>query len=355
MKWVTAVRAERKLLIAFLLFLQMSFLFSPLAFALPSWVELSNSRQIYLKAPDCEALSAMVDAIQVWNKRRGEAPEDLRIDCEQTSGLRKIEITSILPKAVQDFYGISPICDGPNCWNWSLFESKLSSALRFVGSDEWNFYLKTYCKIRNVERGEMPVPGDIAAIRNRNEGGRVSEVHGFIYIDQMACTKNGYSNASSYLIEPIEDVFDLYNVGSETDCRVGLRNPPDSCETYVNYYSCSKEQGKSLEELQDYEKFIRILSESQIFEDIEFLVVGKSRVGKLMSDTKHSLAQIGKRLDEISSYSWTSREVSQLRDVVVASLKSQVAFIDEVTLPSEFSTGSEVSAQSGYWSYFSWW
>ncbi len=304
---------NRILLVAF-------FLFSHAALARPFSIDVRNSHEIYLRGPSCEALKHEVAAIQEWTNSRQEFPEALQIDCDGTPDLIEVEITSILPKLVNEVYGTSPHCDGPNCWNWSLVESKLNSTLRYVDDEEWKFYLKTYCKIRNIEHNEWVHPADIAAIRMRNDAGGVDEVHGFISVDKMACTKNGYSHHASYLMVPTEDVFDLYGVSQFPECRIGLIHPPSHCKTYVNYYQCSKEQGKSFEDIQDYQNLVTQLEDSHIMSDLASFVKMKKGLDS---------ALVKQKLIELKTAYFTSRAVKQLRDAIVVSLRQQLSMFEE--------------------------
>jgi hypothetical protein len=296
------------------------FLFSSLAYARPFSVEVRDPHLIYLRGPNCESLKSEVDAIQQWTLWRNEIPKALEIDCEMTPDLHEVDITSILPKIVSDNYAVSPLCDGPNCWNWSLVESKLESTLRYVDSEEWKFYLEKYCKIRDVKKNETVMSGDIAAIRSRNQANEVTEIHGFININQMACTKNGYNHLNPYSIVPVEDIFNLYSVDPYQDCRIGLKHPPNHCRTYVNYFQCSKEFGKSLESIKEYRDLIVSLDESQILSEVTALMK--------MRDFR-SLNLVKNKLKELSAFYYISREIGQLRDLIVYSLREQIAFLEE--------------------------
>lgn len=296
------------------------FPFSHAALARPFSIDVRNSHEIFLRGPSCEALKNEVAAIQEWTNSRQEFPETLEIDCDDTPELIEIEITSILPKLVNEVYGTSPYCDGPNCWNWSLVESKLNSTLRYVDDEEWKFYLKTYCKIRDIEHNEWVHSADIAAIRRRNDAGEVNEVHGFISVDKMACTKNGYSRRSPYLMVPTEEVFDVYGVSQFPECRIGLIHPPSRCKTYVNYYQCSKEQGKSLEGIRDYQDLVTQLENSHLLSDLALSVEMKKKFDSPLMRQK---------LVELKTAYFTSREVKQLRDAIVVSLREQMSMIED--------------------------
>ncbi|MEO7164619.1 MAG: hypothetical protein ABI041_16985 [Bdellovibrionia bacterium] len=307
-------------------------LFSQSVFASSFSIEMADSHKIYLSGQDCESVKKEVELIQQWTIGRHEIATDLQIHCEDNPSLNSIDITSILPKIVREQYGVYPSCDGPNCWNWSLVESKLESTLRYVDNEEWKFYLEKYCRLRQVKNNDPVQAGDVAAIRHRNKTGQISEVHGFISVGELACTKNGYTNENPYRIQPVEEVFDTYDVSPFSECRIGLENPPPYCKTYVNFFQCSKERGKSMEDLGDYQILMTALADLNVIDEIT----------SLMEASNYSdLTSVKDKLITLGKISLNSPEIIQLRDVLIQSLNEQVSFFDDRNKIAEFDTESD--------------
>ncbi len=192
---------------------------------------------IYLTAPNCQMLEKEVNAIKRWALSRGEFPESLEVDCSKNPSPTRVDITPIIPKAIQSYYGQVSGCNGPNCYNAALLDQGLLKVPRHTIPDEWGYYLSNFCVERKLN--EEPEPGDIVAIKKKLSANSFEHVHGFVYIGETSCSKNGLNRDKPCLIQPFEKVLQIYDVDSDPSCRKAKGIPPH-CNIYVNYYRCSQ-------------------------------------------------------------------------------------------------------------------
>jgi hypothetical protein len=95
---------------------------------------------------------------------------------------------------------------------------------------------------RQLNTGEKRLPGDIGAIRkNKNPP---EEVHGFIYIsERLAYSKNGPEETSPYALQSLDNVFKIYEVSEENECRENTFSEKSRCSIALSMFRC-----KSLDE-----------------------------------------------------------------------------------------------------------
>lgn len=196
-------------------------------------LETLNGRMV-LRTSKCEDAKEAVSALDHWSRRIGIHPaSDARCTCSGNECVT--DVTEIAPKFVTELHGTRPGFDGPNCWNASLFSGKLLPDLRYTTETEIGFYLSSpLCK--KLDPDELPLPGDIIAIRSRAEKGE-QEKHAFVYLtDQLSFSKDGASKLNPYAFQSAEQVFNIYGVPPE--CRRSASRSESKCGTFAEYFNC---------------------------------------------------------------------------------------------------------------------
>lgn len=191
---------------------------------------------VYLSGDDCSELETEISAYRSWaQKRNRDLPQD-NFYCDPSD--ISVNVTEFLSPLLQNRYGISPICHGPNCWNLALQDTGMKQNLLYSSDQEFSYLLENFCTLRKTG----PYPGDIGAIREKSNTtpSGYSEKHGFIYIGKTSVSKHGYKNTKPYQIYSTNDVLDYYNVDSRYKCR-SVHGNPKNCEIFVNYYDCNKD------------------------------------------------------------------------------------------------------------------
>lgn len=198
--------------------------------------------EVFLRASDCPTLKTEVAALQAWKHARDGKELTLEVDCRQSPAPHEISIQALLPAKAASLHGQRARCEGPNCWNAALHESGVLSHIMHTNGDQFKSLLNTHCHLRKAEEGEVPQPGDVAAIRKKQQGGQWSEVHGFIYIGQTAFSKNDMGSASPWLLRPIETEYTNYGYSHDKAClNPSLTALPADCTTFVSFYRCDRE------------------------------------------------------------------------------------------------------------------
>ncbi len=206
------------------------------------FVEMRDDNKVLiLKAQDCSSLKKQIKDIISWKIARGELVRVVEIDCDKTPSLNEYQIQTLIPRKVFELYNRRASCEGPNCWNAALYEVDVLSKVRFSGSSEFTHLLNTNCKLRSSKDGELPQPGDVAAIRQREQDGKWTEVHGFISVGQLAFSKNDMGEGSPWLLRSIADEFSIWGFGGEPEClSPDLGQIPLSCKRIVSFYHCDR-------------------------------------------------------------------------------------------------------------------
>lgn len=206
--------------------------------------DLFAAKKIVIKGSNCSSLMEQAEAVLAWSHKLGEHLNKKLPQCMVSGSGYSIDLYSISPKNVQTYNEVYPEASGPNCWNRALVFANILPKLSYTTPEEMTFWMDSaLCQERGID--EEPQPGDIIAVRVRN----ADEVHGFTYLNEdLAFSKNGYSNHSNYAYQSLESVFNIYGVPAE--CQRVTSDSPLSNICYrrgwATYYNC-----QSLEEYLD--------------------------------------------------------------------------------------------------------
>ncbi|MEO7162554.1 MAG: hypothetical protein ABI041_06520 [Bdellovibrionia bacterium] len=118
---------------------------------------IHEGRQIILKATSCHELKSEIETLSAWKRYKDENSPSLKVNCASTPAPTQLNISSLIPDALKPHYKKAPFCDGPNCFNIALIDAQIMKDIRYVGSKELTYYLKRYCRKRDLEEG-MPQP-----------------------------------------------------------------------------------------------------------------------------------------------------------------------------------------------------
>lgn len=200
----------------------------------------ADSKGILLHAERCEKLLPALKSISQWKMARGESVPGVDLDCKARPDLRDFEITHLVPTLALELHGRDPFCEGPNCWNAALYEARVLPHLRFSDSSEFAQILGTQCQLRGLVPGDLPYPGDIAAIRERTDGRTWKEVHGFIFVGPLSFSKNDMGKSSPWRMRTLAEEHEAYGYMPQPECESpDLSNIPASCYRFVSYYHCN--------------------------------------------------------------------------------------------------------------------
>lgn len=197
--------------------------------------------KFFISDDSCDLTKKHVNALEIWTKKIHKNSkcqiDNLEYKINSSDGRCHVEVSHCLPEHVLKYQDLLPEHSGPNCWNLSLVMKNILPGLRYTAPEEMAFYMKPpICRV--LKSNEEREVGDIGAIRQVSKSG-VLETHGFIYISEdLAYSKNGYSNHSPYAVQTLKGVLDLYNVPNRSECREAQKNLNFSCEQSVNYFRC---------------------------------------------------------------------------------------------------------------------
>jgi hypothetical protein len=292
-------------------------------------VKKENGR-IIITDFSCSKVEKVVRDLETWTKNSDEnkscpinkkAPNSSFFKCSY-------DITDCIPNHVVKYQGINPEMGGPNCWNLALVMSDILPALRFSPPKEMTFYMQSpLC--RSLKNGEERIPGDIGAIRNIGPNG-LEEVHGFIYIsDDIAYSKNGANKKTPYALQPLNTVYETYNVPDLAECKQNRTFPGEKCAQAMSFYRCmsmeeylkknpevSIELQKGIKDLNNFESCLELhtISNAPLSKNIKntledtMTVLGEyikqeAAERKMINDPKYRflLGSIKVRIDSIAS------------------------------------------------------
>jgi len=179
----------------------------------------------------CKDLQKNLKDLRQWTLKKGEKPIEPEPSCVEKPE-PSVVLTGSVPRFYEAHHGSSPVCHGPNCWNSALVVADIIPSLRYSTPEEMTFWM-TSPLCSEVPAQEDPKPGDVIAIRKADN----VEVHGFVYISpDLSYSKNGFNNASPYLLQPTEGVFLVYGVPKE--CRAHRPPPAPGCPLKGVYFRC---------------------------------------------------------------------------------------------------------------------
>lgn len=131
---------------------------------------------------------------------------------------------------------------GPNCWNSSLYNSGLTSALHHTDGYEFRSVIESSL----CQKVDVPQAGDIVALRRANAKGHIlkgahySEIHGYTYIDEEnGLSKNGTNSDVGYDILSHESILSSYAASQKKDCRI-QNIPKEHCVMVQEFYRCQE-------------------------------------------------------------------------------------------------------------------
>jgi hypothetical protein len=199
-------------------FIVINFFF--LSLKLNAFEIVRNENKVLLRDTSCYKVREMASTLLAWTKNIGEdkncTPLTNAKMSVESGGACELEITQCIPDHVAEFQGVHPRFYGPNCWNLALVMKKILPNLRYTTPEEMAFYMRPpLC--RQLKNDEKKIPGDLGAIRDVYEKNAI-ESHGFIYISEnMAYSKNGYSNEQPYSLQKLENVYKVYGVPNKSE------------------------------------------------------------------------------------------------------------------------------------------
>lgn len=202
--------------------------------------------KLSIQADSCEELKAEYEALIKWSQSRNDHSDQQKIDIDCLNRPTKritISLSKLVNPHLLKIYNIKPKKKGPNCFNTAMIDAGFEKKEHFTSENEFASYLK-YCRSRLP--GEAPQPGDIGRIRGllpmykRPFYGfnKYEDLHGFTYINQLACSKNGMFPNSACMLQPLDDMYKIYGFEQKKECINPPENPPKECLMIVNFYNC---------------------------------------------------------------------------------------------------------------------
>ena len=226
---------------------------------------------IVLTGENCDFIKRHTSALSNWKTNLKEVPKKISSNCSCDSFRCYMNINEVIPEFVEHYQDVNAGRWGPNCWNTVLVVSQILPVTRFSPPEEMNFWMSSpLCK--EVQENDVPQPGDIAAVRGRNQ----DEVHASIYItDELFFSKNAVMTSASYRLQSSIGIFSIFPV--QFSCRHRSGNPSD-CTTYVNYFRCTS--------FADYAKNQNIILTNR-YKELEALVLKQEQmVSKVIFEWK---------------------------------------------------------------------
>ncbi|WP_415061517.1 hypothetical protein [Bdellovibrio sp.] len=287
--------------------------------------------RLLLRETNCEEGQEIVSSLAQWNLLAKTGKQcDTSAPGEIKKNYCQFDITDCVPDHVVKYQGATPQTDGPNCWNLSLVMSKILPALRYSSPEEMNFYMRPpLC--RQLKDGEEKIAGDVGAIRQVKKD-KTPEYHGFIYIsEKVAYSKNGFSRMAPYDLQSLDNVYEVYQVPRQEECRKNEITEGATCDKAVAFFRC-----QSMDEYLENNSNIpeKIKETFQKVGMFEVCVEDRALRGNAISkEATKNILDTSKALLNYLKQAKDSPEVAKLdkeeRDFVIGSLQMRLEAISE--------------------------
>ncbi len=176
--------------------------------------------------------------------------------------LQSFAFPSTLPSNLIKLNGMTPVLNGPNCWNSVLYVHGFVKTLRFSSEDELNYWL-TSPSCRKLAPHELVQFADISRIRDQQQ-----DIHSMIFINpEHSFSKNTSLAGDPYGFIRSSLVHSMYRL--ESNCF------NSECSRWVEYYRCNYSKAAD----RDHDKPIYVYLRShldQIEQDLESFLFSKA-------------------------------------------------------------------------------
>ncbi len=209
-------------------------------------VDSPEHGRLVLVARDGFDASEILEALKEWTSSRGEDPVGSARPVVTEVSLvptYALDVSNLAPKIARDLNFLFPE-DGPNCWVLTAATAGATSSFRMFENKEFARFASGAGVKRITSAGDLK-PGDIVAIRQKEEEGTISEVHGATYIHKdLFWTKNGAAENIAFRLMDSHEVFGKYMNRNQTDpnphmekwkCTLPTSREDDDCEVFVDY------------------------------------------------------------------------------------------------------------------------
>lgn len=314
----------------------LSFGFFPLIsnFVFAQTLERVEDRLI-LKDTNCDRLKKAQLSLKLWTEsahKNRTCPPLEKVESE--GGLCFVEVTKCVPDHVKKYQNVKPEKQGPNCWNLSLVMKEILPGLRYSTPEEMSFYMRPpLC--RSLKNNEKRMPGDVGAISGIHGGRIQEEIHGFIYVsDDLVYSKNGFAADSPYEVQPLEKMFDLYDVSKGEECRKNSINLKSKCTNVASYYRCDsmdnylKKQNKLAPEIKASLKSLNTYEQCLQKSNIDGAILSDNSMASIV-DTTNALAKFVESEYKKNSKKSRSLASDEGKDFVLGAIHLRIRAISE--------------------------
>lgn len=291
--------------------------------------------RLILKDNNCDRLKRAQLSLKQWteaaHKNRSCPPLNT---IEKAGNTCFVEVTSCVPDHVKNYQGVKPEKQGPNCWNLSLVMKDILPALRYSTPEEMSFYMRPpLC--RALKDNERRMPGDVGAIRGIYGGQIQEEIHGFIYIsDDLVYSKNGYSSDSPYEVQPLESMFNMYEVSKGEECRKNSINLKSKCSNVASYFRCDsmdnylKKQNKLAPEIKASLKSLNTYEQCFQKSNLDGAILSDNSMATIV-DTTNALAKYVEKEFKKNGKKSRSLASDESRNFILGSIHLRIRAITE--------------------------
>jgi hypothetical protein len=200
-------------------------------------VTRAPSGKLVLNGATCDEVNRQLLQLEKWTHPTSGGRCSSPNASDTASGC-SAEITQCVPQHVQDYHGVHPLHEGPNCFNLVMVNTGVMPYLVETSAEEMAYYKKSpLC--RKLGAREQKKPGDVGSILSGT-----GELHGFIYVtDKLAYSKNGLDPKEPYQLTSLQEISDLYGVGqretdrNDSECYKS-KEPECLVRIRTDYYRC---------------------------------------------------------------------------------------------------------------------
>lgn len=210
---------------------------------------LDRNSEVYLEGSDCTFLISQAKELYLWQQkmdmakeikvRSWKVPKCKKVDRGDGNDRWQVKVRTYLPQKAQEVLCVGPYCDGPNCYNCSLYFTNIVYSFRYVDSEEINYWLKgPLCE--RVSRYEEKKLGDIIVINNKDSDylktDSLGVQHTFVFLTPyLSFEKRHDFIEGTFKLEKYEELLKRFSVVEKCQDQVGKSS---SCQRWLETYRC---------------------------------------------------------------------------------------------------------------------